>query len=95
VAIDDYGAGFGPFHYLKQIPFDLIKIDGSFVRDMPNSDADQLTVQAIVQIARGLGKTTIAEFVQDDVTAQMLREYGVDMAQGYHLGRPVDVAEAL
>jgi diguanylate cyclase (GGDEF)-like protein len=95
VAIDDYGAGFGPFHYLKQIPFDLIKIDGSFVRDMPNSDADQLTVQAIVQIARGLGKTTIAEFVQDDVTAQMLREYGVDMAQGYHLGRPVDVDEAL
>lgn len=95
VAIDDYGAGFGPFHYLKQIPFDLIKIDGSFVRDMPNSDADQLTVQAIVQVARGLGKTTIAEFVQDDLTAQMLREYGVDMAQGYHLGRPVDVAEAL
>jgi EAL domain-containing protein (putative c-di-GMP-specific phosphodiesterase class I) len=95
VAIDDYGAGFGPFHYLKSIPFDLIKIDGSFIRDMPNSDADQLTVQAIVQIARGLGKTTIAEYVQDDVTATMLREYGVDMAQGYHLGRPVDVAEAL
>jgi diguanylate cyclase (GGDEF)-like protein len=95
VAIDDYGAGFGPFHYLKQIPFDLIKIDGSFIRDMPNSDADQLTVQAIVQIARGLGKTTIAEYVQDDATIQMLREYGVDMAQGYHLGRPVDVAEAL
>ena len=95
VAIDDYGAGFGPFHYLKSIPFDLIKIDGSFVRDMPNSDADQLTVQAIVQIARGLGKTTIAEYVQDDVTAKMLHEYGVDMAQGYHLGRPVDIAEAL
>lgn len=95
VAIDDYGAGFGPFHYLKQVPFDLIKIDGAFVRDMPRSDADQLTVQAIVQIARGLGKTTIAEFVQDDLTAQMLKEYGVDMAQGYHLGRPVDVKEAL
>ena len=95
VAIDDYGAGFGPFHYLKEIPFDVIKIDGAFVRDMPRNDADQLTVQAIVQIARGLGKTTIAEFVQDDVTTQMLREYGVDMAQGYHLGRPVDVAEAL
>jgi diguanylate cyclase (GGDEF)-like protein len=95
VAIDDYGAGFGPFHYLKSIPFDLIKIDGSFIRDMPNSDADQLTVQAIVQIARGLGKTTIAEYVQDDITAEMLREYGVDMAQGYHLGRPVAIADAL
>jgi diguanylate cyclase (GGDEF)-like protein len=95
VAIDDYGAGFGPFHYLKQIPFDLIKIDGSFVRDMARSDADQLTVQAIVQIARGLGKTTIAEYVQDDATTQMLREYGVDMAQGFHLGRPVALDEAL
>ncbi len=94
VAIDDYGAGFGPFHYLKRIPFDLIKIDGSFVRDMPRSDADQLTVQAIVQIARGLGKTTIAEYVQDDQTAEMLREYGVDMAQGYHLGRPMDLDQA-
>jgi diguanylate cyclase (GGDEF)-like protein len=95
VAIDDYGAGFGSFHYLKQIPFDVIKIDGAFVRDMPRSDADQLTVQAIVQIARGLGKTTIAEYVQDDATTKMLREYGVDMAQGFHLGRPVAVSEAL
>ena len=60
-----------------------------------NNDADQLTVQAIVQIARGLGKTTIAEYVQDDATTQMLREYGVDMAQGYHLGRPMDAVEAL
>jgi diguanylate cyclase (GGDEF)-like protein len=95
VAIDNYGAGFGPFHYLKRVPFDVIKIDGAFVRDMPRSDADQLTVQAIVQIARGLGKTTIAEFVQDDDTTRLLREYGVDMAQGFHLGRPVDLAEAL
>ena len=94
VAIDDYGAGFGPFHYLKRIPFDLIKIDGSFVRDMPRSDADQLTVQAIVQIARGLGKTTIAEYVQDDETTDLLRQYGVDMAQGYHLGRPMGLDEA-
>jgi diguanylate cyclase (GGDEF)-like protein len=93
VAIDDYGAGFGPFGYLKRIPFDVIKIDGAFVRDMPRSDADQLTVKAIVQIARGLGKRTIAAFVQDDDTTRMLREYGVDMAQGFHLGKPVDAAE--
>ncbi len=92
VAIDDYGAGCGPFYYLKHLPFDLIKIDGDFVRDLPRNDADQLTVLAIVQIARGLGKRTIAGFVQDDETAQMLRDYGVDMAQGFHLGRPVAVA---
>ncbi|MBA3866859.1 MAG: EAL domain-containing protein [Solirubrobacterales bacterium] len=93
VAIDDYGAGFGPFNYLKNFPFDVIKIDGTFIRDMPRNDADQLTVKAIVQIARGLGKTTIAEFVQDDDTTRMLRDYGVDMAQGYHLGRPTAAAE--
>jgi diguanylate cyclase (GGDEF)-like protein len=93
VAIDDYGAGFGPFSYLKQMPFDVIKIDGAFIRDMPRSDADQLTVKAIVQIARGLGKRTIAAFVQDDDTTRMLREYGVDMAQGFHLGKPVDAAD--
>ena len=93
VAIDDYGAGFGPFAYLQKVPFDVIKIDGTFIRDMARNDADQLVVKAIVQIARGLGKQTIAEFVEDESTKQMLRDYGVDMAQGYHLGRPVDSAE--
>ena len=93
VAIDDYGTGFGPFAYLKKVPFDVIKIDGAFIRDMPRNDADQLVVKAIVQIARGLGKRTIAEFVEDEATRTMLRDYGVDMAQGYHLGKPVDAAE--
>jgi diguanylate cyclase (GGDEF)-like protein len=95
VAIDDYGAGFGPFNYLKQVPFDVIKIDGTFVRDIVRNDADRLTVKAIVEIARGLGKTTIAEFVEDAETVGLLRDFGVDMAQGYHLGRPVDSAESL
>jgi diguanylate cyclase (GGDEF)-like protein len=95
VAIDDYGAGFGPFAYLQQVPFDVIKIDGTFIRDLPRNDADQLTVKAIVDIARGLGKRTIAEFVEDEDTRTLLQKYGVDMAQGYHLGRPTDVAEGL
>jgi len=95
VAIDDYGAGFGPFAYLKRVPFDVIKIDGAFVREMSQNDADQLVVKAIVEIARGLGKQTIAEFVEDEKTTTMLREYGVDMAQGYHLGRPADATETL
>jgi EAL domain-containing protein (putative c-di-GMP-specific phosphodiesterase class I) len=71
----------------------VIKIDGTFVREMPRNDADQLVVKAIVEIARGLGKRTIAEFVEDEATRQLLQDYGVDMAQGYHLGRPVDSAE--
>ncbi len=95
VAIDDYGAGFSPFAYLKKVPFDVIKIDGTFIREMAQNDADQLVVKAIVEIARGLGKRTIAEFVEDEDTTKLLREYGVDMAQGYHLGRPMDAAETL
>jgi EAL domain-containing protein (putative c-di-GMP-specific phosphodiesterase class I) len=95
IAIDDYGVGFGPFYYLKHLPFDLIKIDGDFIRDLPRNDADQLTVKAIVEIARGLGKKTIAEFVEEASTVELLRELGVDMAQGYHLGKPVAVAETL
>src|SRR3954471_19533457 len=95
VAIDDYGAGFGPFAYLKKVPFDVIKIDGAFISDMSRNDADQLVGKAIVEIARGLGKRTIAEFVENEETTKMLREYGVDMAQGYHLGRPADAVETL
>jgi len=95
VAIDDYGAGFSPFAYLKKVPFDVIKIDGTFIREMAQNDADQLVVKAIVEIARGLGKRTIAEFVEDEHTENLLRDYGVDMAQGFHLGRPMDLAEGL
>ena len=95
VAIDDYGAGIGPFHYLKHLPFDLIKIDGHFVRDLPTNDVDQLTVKAIVGIARGLGKETIAEYVESERTETLLRSFGVDMAQGFHLGRPAELSEVL
>jgi diguanylate cyclase (GGDEF)-like protein/PAS domain S-box-containing protein len=93
IAIDDYGVGFGPFYYLKHLPFDMIKIDGDFIRDLPRNDADQLTVKAIVEIARGLGKQTIAEFVEEQSTVELLRELGVDMAQGFHLGKPIALAE--
>ncbi len=93
IAIDDYGVGFGPFYYLKHLPFDMIKIDGDFIRDLPRNDADQLTVRAIVEIARGLGKKTIAEYVEEPSTVGLLRDLGVDMAQGFHLGKPVALAE--
>src|SRR5436190_813723 len=92
-ALDDFGAGFGSFYYLKHLPFDYLKIDGDFIRNLPSSKADQLTVKAIVQIAHGLGKRAIAEFVGDDATLSLLSRYGVDLAQGYHTGKPVAVEE--
>lgn len=88
VALDDFGAGFGSFQYLKHLPFDYLKIDGDFIRQLPVSHKDQLVVKAMVGLARGMGKRTIAEYVGDERTMSMLRGYGVDFAQGYHLGQP-------
>lgn len=87
-ALDDFGAGFGSFYYLKHLPFDYIKIDGEFVRHLVNDETDRLVVKAVVELARGLGKRTIAEFVGDEATVIALRQLGVDYLQGYHLGKP-------
>ena len=95
LALDDFGAGFGSFYYLKTLPFDYFKIDGDFIRDLVASPMDQLVVAAIVGIAQGMGKKTIAEFVTDDETARLLETSGVDFAQGYHVGRPQPVSEVL
>jgi diguanylate cyclase (GGDEF)-like protein/PAS domain S-box-containing protein len=93
-ALDDFGAGFGSFYYLKHIPFDYVKIDGEFIRNLPSSSTDQLILDSIVQMSKGLGKHTIAEFVGDSETVQVLKEHGVDYAQGYYLGKPRPVSEA-
>ncbi len=93
LALDDFGAGFGSFYYLKRLPFDYLKIDGDFIRQLTSSHEDQLVVRAIVQIARGLGKRTVAEFVGDVETMALLRELGVDDAQGFHIGRPAPLTE--
>jgi len=92
-ALDDFGAGFASFYYLKHLPFDYLKIDGEFVRNLTASATDKLLVRSIVQIAHGLGQRTVAEFVADGPTEALLRELGVDYAQGYHLGRPVPISQ--
>jgi len=93
-ALDDFGTGFGSYYYLKHLPLHYLKIDGDFIRNLPHSPTDQLMVRAMVQVAQGLGMKTIAEFVEDQLTLDHLREYGVDLAQGFHVGRPRPVEEA-
>jgi EAL domain-containing protein (putative c-di-GMP-specific phosphodiesterase class I) len=88
VALDDFGAGFGSFQYLKHLPFSHLKIDGDFIRRLPVSRTDQLVVKALAGVVRGMGRETIAEFVGDEPTMSMLRSYGVDYAQGFEVGRP-------
>lgn len=92
-ALDDFGTGFGSFYYLKHLPLDYVKIDGEFIQNLPYNRTDQLVVKAMAQVAEGLVEQTIAEFVGDDDTIALLKEYGVDYAQGFHVGRPVPVSE--
>ncbi|MGO9898826.1 MAG: putative bifunctional diguanylate cyclase/phosphodiesterase [Solirubrobacteraceae bacterium] len=91
-ALDDFGAGFGSFYYLKHLRFDLIKIDGDFVRNCASNPTDRLLITSIVEIARGLHTETVAEFVPDDPTVALLSKLGVDYGQGYHLGAPAPLA---
>jgi EAL domain-containing protein (putative c-di-GMP-specific phosphodiesterase class I) len=88
LALDDFGSGFGSFQYLKHLPFDFLKIDGDFIRSLPSSPTDQLVVRALVDVVTGMGRHTIAEFVGDAATLELLRDFGVDYAQGYQVGMP-------
>jgi len=87
-ALDDFGSGFSSFAYLKHLPVDKLKIDGSFVKGMAHSSVDQAMVESMNQIAHALGKRTVAECVENEETLVLLKEMGVDLAQGHYLGRP-------
>ena len=86
--LDDFGTGFSSFAYLKHLQADAVKIDGLFIRDLPSDFDNQIFVKAIVAVARGMRKVTIAECVEDLETLDMLRSFGVDAVQGYYLERP-------
>jgi diguanylate cyclase (GGDEF)-like protein/PAS domain S-box-containing protein len=92
-ALDDFGAGFGSFYYLKYLPVDYLKIDGEFIRNLAASRMDQVLVRGMVAVAQGLGVKTIAEYVGDEATLGLLRDYGVDHAQGFHVGKPKPAPE--
>jgi PAS domain S-box-containing protein len=94
VALDDFGTGFGGFTYLKKLPIKYLKIDIDFVRELRTSRANQHLVKAIIGLAKDFGYETIAEGVEDAETLTLLGDYGVDFAQGFHLGRPSLIAPA-
>jgi EAL domain-containing protein (putative c-di-GMP-specific phosphodiesterase class I) len=88
LALDDFGTGYGSFTYLQNLQISYLKIDVAFVRDLVSNTANQHLVKAIVNIAHGLDQQTVAEGVEDRETLELLRDYGVDLAQGFQLGRP-------
>lgn len=95
LALDDFGVGFSTFQYLKHLPVDYVKIDGSFIRTLESSEDDQLFVKALVEAIHSYGKLAIAEYVENEAILRWVTELGVDYAQGYHFGRPQSVEAVL
>jgi diguanylate cyclase (GGDEF)-like protein len=92
-ALDDFGTGYSSFSYLQQLHFDYIKIDGTFVEDLMNKPVDQKMIRLIAEVGREAGMKTIAEYVQNAASLALLEELGVDLAQGYFVGRPTSKPE--
>jgi diguanylate cyclase (GGDEF)-like protein len=89
VAIDDFGAGYTSFKSLKLLNVDMVKIDGSFIRNLAQDPQDLVFIRALRELARSLGMETVAEWVQDQMTVDILRTAGIDMLQGYFCGEPM------
>ncbi len=87
-ALDDFGVGYSSFAYLKELPVDYVKIDGSFVRDLENNELHQAIVKSMNDICRAMDKLTVAEFVETGATMHILEQMGIDCLQGYYIGRP-------
>ena len=93
IALDDFGSGYAAFTCLKHLPIRYLKIDMDFVRDLVENPRSQAVVSAIVSLATCFGQVTIAEGVENEETLRLLRTLGVDLAQGFHLGRPSAIGD--
>ncbi|MFT7235230.1 MAG: diguanylate cyclase (GGDEF)-like protein [Methylophagaceae bacterium] len=87
-ALDDFGAGFNSYSYLKHFPVEMLKIDGAFITDLETDEVDQILVKSMIDVAHQLGKKTVAEFVERQSTMDLLKTFGIDYIQGYLVGRP-------
>jgi EAL domain-containing protein (putative c-di-GMP-specific phosphodiesterase class I) len=95
VALDDFGTGLSSLAYLRQLPVSMLKIDGSFVRDIQNDPRSESLVQAVAQLARTMQMVTVAEYVETDAIRERIAALGVDYGQGFSIGRPVPLTEVL
>jgi EAL domain-containing protein (putative c-di-GMP-specific phosphodiesterase class I) len=91
IALDDFGSGLSSFNYLKQLPVDYLKIDGSFIRDLKHGSRDYTFVKAIHEVSQAIGIKTIAEWVETKEVMDSLLEIGIDFAQGYYIGKPAPI----
>jgi EAL domain-containing protein (putative c-di-GMP-specific phosphodiesterase class I) len=94
-SVDDFGSGFSSFAYLKDLPADYIKLDGSFIQNLHKDNVDQTLVRSIIQVIQALGKKAVAEYVENEEILTILKSMGIDFVQGYHIGYPMPVEKIL
>lgn len=94
-SLDDFGSGFSSFYYLKHLPVDLLKVDGSFIRGLADDEQDQHLVRGMTEMCRGLGVSIAAEYVETPEIMDVVAALGIDYAQGFHIGQPLPVDEAI
>lgn len=90
-SVDDFGSGFSSFAYLKDLPADYIKLDGSFIQNLHRDTVDQTLVRSIIQVVQALGKKAVAEYVENQEILDILEEMGIDFVQGFHIGYPLPI----
>jgi EAL domain-containing protein (putative c-di-GMP-specific phosphodiesterase class I) len=88
LAVDDFGTGYSSFSYLKRLPVDYLKIDGSFIKGLTRDRVDQAMVRMVGEVAKAAGMLTVAEYVNSAATLALLAKYGIDFAQGFYVGKP-------
>jgi diguanylate cyclase (GGDEF)-like protein len=94
-AIDDFGSGYSSFYYLKYLPVDFLKIEGEFIKSLPNSPKDRIFIEGIVNVAKKMGIKTLAEYVENEEVLEVVKDLGIDYAQGYYFGKPEPLEEKL
>jgi EAL domain-containing protein (putative c-di-GMP-specific phosphodiesterase class I) len=92
-SVDDFGSGFSSFAYLKDLPADYIKLDGSFIQNLHRDKIDQTLVKSMIQVIQALGKKAVAEYVENEAILDILKTMGIDFVQGYHIGHPLPIAQ--
>lgn len=95
LALDDFGSGFASYGYLKNLPFNVLKIDGCFIKDLVNSEIDQTIVKSVNDVAKALGMATVAEFVENDAILEILNDIGVELSQGYGIAKPAPINDLI
>jgi diguanylate cyclase (GGDEF)-like protein/PAS domain S-box-containing protein len=94
-SVDDFGSGFSSFSYLKDLPADYIKLDGSFIQNLHRDTIDQTLVRSMIQVIQALGKKAVAEYVENQAILDILKSMGIDFVQGYHIGHPLPIEQVL